>query len=426
MPSRLFKPAVILALLTLPVAIPAQTSSSEEERLQKLLTDSTQWYVPKTTVSIGFRLLTSGGNVRYGNLGHVDSSLEPVAPASAGVVTRIYNNGIVGADAVRASEKDANGNQIPPDVNGRYQTFGTTTAADGSTITVQTGDYRSYVAGLTRNWNYASADQVTADGRIGFSTYRATSNGGSAMKDTAGSGGVDFQVTRAFGKFSSRTEWGLTAGIALNGINNKTSGTVVSTLHTNTDYYSLNGRPAPTAPYDSTTALTDFTNSQGTVFPSSLETTVPLAALPGSSSSSEVVGGTTVNGNWQIKGAYFLMRIGPSVRAQLTQRLGLSASLGVAGAYSGSTYSVIETFVAPDSNGVVISTPDPEKSSTSEFLTGYYADLNLDWAVSERTGFFGGLSAQQLGDYDQVLNGRTAHIDLGNSVGVRGGISIKF
>ncbi|HRG55563.1 MAG TPA: hypothetical protein PLG56_05950, partial [Lacunisphaera sp.] len=112
MPSRLFKPAVILALLTLPVAIPAQTSSSEEERLQKLLTDSTQWYVPKTTVSIGFRLLTSGGNVRYGNLGHVDSGLEPVAPASAGVVTRIYNNGIVGADAVRASEKDANGKEL--------------------------------------------------------------------------------------------------------------------------------------------------------------------------------------------------------------------------------------------------------------------------------------------------------------------------
>ena len=153
---------------------------------------------------------------------------------------------------------------------------------------------------------------------------------------------------------------------------------------------------------------------------------MPLAALPGSSTSSQVVGGTTVNGNWQVKGAYFLMRLGPSVRAQLTQRLGLSASLGVAGAYTGSTYSVIESFAAPDSGGATISTPDPEKSSTSEFLSGYYADINLDWAVSERTGFFGGLSAQQLGDYDQVLNGRTAHIDLGNSVGVRGGISIKF
>jgi hypothetical protein len=426
MSSRSFKSAVLFTVLSLPVVLSAQTSSSEEERLQKLLTDSTQWYVPKTTVSIGFRLLTSGGNVRYGNLGRVDTGLDAVPPASAGIVTRVYNNGTVGADAVRASEKDANGNQIAPDVNGRYQTFATVTAADGTTSTVQTGDYLSYVAGLARGWTYASASQVTADGRIGFSTYHATSNGGSAMKDTAGSGGVDFQVTRAFGKFSSRTEWGLTAGIALNGINNKTSGSVLSTLHTDTDFYSLNGKPAPTAPYDSTTAQVDFTNSQGTVYPNSLETTVPLAALPGSSTSSQMVGGTTVNGNWQVKGAYFLMRIGPSVRAQLTQRLGLSASLGVAGAYTGSTYSVIESFAAPDSGGAIITTPDPEKSSTSEFLSGYYADINLDWAVSERTGFFGGLSAQQLGDYDQVLNGRTAHIDLGNSVGVRGGISIKF
>jgi hypothetical protein len=145
MSSRSFKSAVLFAVLSLPVVLSAQTSSSEEERLQKLLTDSTQWYVPKTTVSIGFRLLTSGGNVRYGNLGRVDTGLDAVPPASAGIVTRIYNNGTVGADAVRASEKDANGNQIAPDVNGRYQTFATVTAADGTTSTVQTGDYLSYV-----------------------------------------------------------------------------------------------------------------------------------------------------------------------------------------------------------------------------------------------------------------------------------------
>lgn len=193
MSSRSFKSAVLFTVLSLPVVLSAQTSSSEEERLQKLLTDSTQWYVPKTTVSIGFRLLTSGGNVRYGNLGRVDTGLDAVPPASAGIVTRVYNNGTVGADAVRASEKDANGNQIAPDVNGRYQTFATVTAADGTTSTVQTGDYLSYVAGLARGWTYASASQVTADGRIGFSTYHATSNGGSAMKDTAGSGGVDFR-----------------------------------------------------------------------------------------------------------------------------------------------------------------------------------------------------------------------------------------
>lgn len=96
------------------------------------------------------------------------------------------------------------------------------------------------------------------------------------------------------------------------------------------------------------------------------------------------------------RGRIFSCGLAPACRAQLTQRLGLSASLGVAGAYTGSTYSVIESFAAPDSGGAVITTPDPEKSSTSEFLSGYYADINLDWAVSERTGFFGGLVLSNL------------------------------
>ncbi|MBI2497893.1 MAG: hypothetical protein HYV75_08295, partial [Opitutae bacterium] len=47
-------------------------------------------------------------------------------------------------------------------------------------------------------------------------------------------------------------------------------------------------------------------------------------------------------------------------------------------------------------------------------------------AANEITGLFGGLTAQKLGDYDQVVGGRTAKVDLGSSVGIRAGVSIKF
>ena len=67
-----------------------------------------------------------------------------------------------------------------------------------------------------------------------------------------------------------------------------------------------------------------------------------------------------------------------------------------------------------------------EESDTSKFLGGYFADLNFDWAANERTGLFGGITAQKFDGYDQTLGGRTARVDLGNSVGLRGGISIKF
>jgi hypothetical protein len=111
------------------------------------------------------------------------------------------------------------------------------------------------------------------------------------------------------------------------------------------------------------------------------------------------------------------------VRTQLTTRLGLSASAGVAGAYTGSRYSVVESLTVPD-------IPDPisttEESVTNKFLSGFYADVNVDWRLNERTGLFGGVSMQQLGDYDQSVGGRTAKIDLGNAVGLRGGINIRF
>ncbi|MBI2812696.1 MAG: hypothetical protein HYX71_00225 [Opitutae bacterium] len=421
MSFRSLKSIAALSLLALPALLAVQTSSAEEERLQKLMADSSQLYVPKNHVSVGFRLLSSGGKVGYGSLGTVASNIA----TPAGSLDRVYNNGAVNADALRANEKNADGTQSSTP-GGRYATFATITAPDGSTSTVQVGDFLSYTAGLTRNWAYSSAAQVTNDGRIAFSTYSASSDGGAAQKDSGPSGGVEFEFSRVIGNLAKRVEWGFAAGVALNGINNKTSGAVTSTLNTKTDFYSLNGQPAPAAPYVSGSAFVDFIGSDGNVYPRGLETAVPLGAVPVASTTSSLVGGTTVKGNWQVKGAYFLLRVGPSLRARLTERIGLNASFGVAGAYAGSTYSAVESFAVPNLADVTVKTPDPEQSSASKFVGGYYADLNIELAVNTRTGFFGGFSAQKISAYDQTLGGRTARIDIGSSVGVRGGVSFRF
>lgn len=420
------KSIAALALLTLPALLAAQTSSAEEERLQRLMADSAQLYVPKNHVTVGFRMLSSGGKVNYGNLGAVAANVDPIAPASAGAVTRTYSNGQVGLDTLRTNETNADGSQKSTP-GGRYNTTVTATAADGTTTTTTVGDFLSFTPGVTRNWSYSSTAQLTNNGLIGFSIYSATSNGGTAMKDSGPSGGVEFEFNRTVGNVSKRVEWGFAAGVALNGISNKTSGSVAAALRASTDYYSLNGRPAPAAPYSSASSFTDYLGSDGVIYPLGLETTTALGAVPvAGASTSGIVGETTVNGNWQVKGAYFLMRVGPSMRARLTERLGLTASLGLAGAYAGSTYSVVESFAVPNLPDVTVRTPETEQSTASKFLSGYYADINLELTLNERTGLFGGFSAQKLAGYDQTLGGRTAHIDLGSSVGVRGGISIRF
>lgn len=411
-----FRSVLSVALLA-SVSIPAfaQTVTEDEKLERELGLPSDHWYVPKTTLRFGFRVLTSGVNVNFGNLGSVASTRE-VVPASAGDVTRVYDNGAVALDVLRVNEVDANGVQTSTP-GGRYQVL--VPNDDGSVSLIFDG--LSFTPGRTRYWNYVSDSQVVG-GLIALSNFSATSEGAAASKDEGMSGGVELSVSRDLGKAGGRFEFSVNAGLALNSMNAKTGGTVRSTLNSYTDYFRLNGG-APTEKGGPTYA--DFTRSDGFVVAQGLETTSTLQTTPSASlsSTSSLVGGANVQGNWQIRGAYFLMRVGPAIRTHLSDRFGLSLGAGVAGAYAGSRYSVVEQLELPDLAEPLI---EDRFSNESKFLTGYYADLNFDWQANERTGLFAGVGLQHLGSYEQSVGGRTAKIEMGSAVGVRGGISIKF
>jgi hypothetical protein len=238
---------------------------------------------------------------------------------------------------------------------------------------------------------------------------------------------MEMQLDRQLRRFGRKVTLAFSAGVSLNDITAKTSGTVRSSLRTDTDFFSLNGQAAPTSPIPYLAPTSgDITDSSGNIlFPGALETTVPINATPDNTlnTTTTVAGAASVQGNWQIRGAYFLMRLGPTITARLSESVGLSASFGVAGAYAGSRYSVVENLEMAD---VVQPVSVTEQSSESKFLPGYYADVNIEWRANQTTGLFGGVSMQQLGDYDQSVGGRTAKIDIGNAVGIRGGISIRF
>lgn len=410
----------LFALIIAPVFLSAQeTTANEDERIEQLVrSEASEWYTPKNSVTVGFHVLTTGANVRFGNLGAVAFSSSIAPPSVGALVNRTYDNGFVNLDAPRADEQDANGKQTSQP-GGHYYTY--TTDATGAQVV--TSDSISYTPGLTRVWSYSTPDQATlSPGYIAMSSYSATSDGGSYSKKQGPAVGVEIQFAHALRKFGKRTELSLITGIALNGINNKTAGDVRSTLHTVTDYYSLNGLTAPTtsldAPYDSTNPVR---SADGVT-----ETTVPISttADPSKHTVNTEAGAATVHGQWQIKGAYFMMKIGPSLRTQVTERFGLSASAGLAGAYVGTHYSAIESMEIP-LVGTTITDPITDSDET-KFLSGYYADFNLEWATNDTLGLFGGVSAQRLGAYTQRLGDRNARVDLGSSVGLRGGINIKF
>ena len=428
MTQRFLQVASLSLLVFLPVLLPAQQSGMEEERMKVLAernAQAEQWFGPRNKISVGFRLLASSGHVDFGNLGTVPGKL--IADITAGAATRIYDNGYVDKDRLRSNEVDASGNQTSTP-GGHYATYVKNT--DG-TLGEQSGNFVSYTLGQTRSWAETTEDQLTSKpGYIGFSTYGTTSEGGHFTDKPGPSSGVELQFSRDLGRVSRRIQWGFAAGITLNGINSKKAGEVTATLNSRTDYFAIIGGVDLTGKGALATAPT-FANyinpTSGVVYASSNETSKPLADTPTQTVNGTVAHGATVTGHWQVKGAYFMVKLGPSFHAQFNDRLELTGSAGFAGAYAGSTYTAAESFTFDPLNGApAVTDQTSETSYASKFLTGYYADLTLEWAANEYTGLFGGITAQQLKAYTQNLASRSALVDLGSTVGVRGGVSIRF
>lgn len=383
--------------------------------------------VRNNAFSVGVRFI-GGANIRFGNLGSVPSNLTipglSIAPQAIN-----YANGSVGLDALREAEKDANGNQSSPQ-GGRYTVTGgvldangnPVLDANGNVVTQTIGDYLGYRPGYTRVWSYANTSQATSNpGFIAMNDYSSESNGATAEADAGPGPGFEFTYVRKLGSFGGKIELGLLFGAGLTDINGKTSGEVKATLKTLTDLYSLGGQAAPAAPFVGP-SYTNYTAGNGTVFASAFETTVPLSALPSSRTNTTTANGASVTGTWQIKGAYFLFRAGPVLRIPINNRVAINASAGFAGAYIGTTYRIDESLNVA---GVLPIRVEGEEAY-KKFMAGAYAEINAEWLITERTGFFAGVTAETLDKYEQTLAGRTAAVSIGSNAGIRLGVTTRF
>ena len=377
----------------------------------------------KNNLKFGFRLAT-GPKVHFGNLGTVPFP-NPIALPSSGEVDRKYTDGGVIKDSLRITgpqnEADSAGRQTSAPGGVYYVT---------DTNNVTTGPYLSYTPGQTRYWSYSNASQVVALGNgtgIAMNSYSATSAGAGFDTKSKYSSGVELQVERLLGKLGKHWEVNLVAGLAISTISGNKAGDVQSTLNSVQDIFLLNLQPdqgIPAAGYIAPT-FTALTLPDNTVVGSGVETTVPLATVPDATSHRETStpGAANVNGVWKISGAYYIMRVGPELRAMLTKDISINTSIGFSAAYAGSVYSATESFTV---TGVTDPISVSEDSVASKYFSGYYANMDAQWQLNDRAGVFAGVSYESIGNYSQSVGGRTAKIDLSGTVGVRGGLSIKF
>jgi hypothetical protein len=291
--------------------------------------------------------------------------------------------------------------------------------------------------GRTNTWNYTDLSQLSQLGFVAFHSYSADVTDATVRKkDTGSSSGMDISVSRDMGNlWGSRFAWNLTAGLSINDISANTSDKVHATVSTITDYYSLFGQTPPDAPYSSpsstTTTVVDASgnpvlNDDGTTRTVTTDTSVLIGNEPAGRKETKLTDDASVTNRWKVKGAYYTFRAGPTVWIPITTRLRASVSMGAALVYSGTNYTVTQTF-QPEL-GAEIS--DTSTSDAYKILPAYYADATVQFDLTDRAGFYAGAVFQSAGSYTQTVDTENAHyktkIDLANQNGVRAGLSIRF
>ena len=182
--------------------------------------------------------------------------------------------------------------------------------------------------------------------------------------------------------------------------------------------------------YETTTALGIGQGGDDSYAPT------PLGAQP--------VDGGTIDGYWQVKGVYYLFRIGPMIRVPIGKNFSASVSAGYIAAWAGSKMRFSETLVIPGITTKAMAVQDPRTpyvSTTSgiqanmvsdvskynqKFLQGMYVDANFEWWISTRTGFYAGLVFEKLSSYSQQYAGRVATIKMDDGIGFHFGIITRF
>ena len=417
-----------LCLLCLPIVglRAAGDDKEDEKQAPEEIPDFNQLdeyvYVPKSTLSLGTRFLLRGPKTTYSGQGVIPSTVNPGDNSTVNIpnISRTYIDGTVSPDARTVSQSTALGGSISVPIQ-----------SDGKT---DTWSYNNSNGSLL--WNYGtSSNQLLANGDIAFHAYAGN------VTDTAShsingesNAGVELILDRDMGKLGKRFSWSLTAGFSIADIHSSVYLGVPTTLTTLTDEYDLFGQIPPAAPYASPTSSSQTVyNSAGVAVAGSGSSTqtqsVNQVILLGNVPLSRTITNTdiTTTNRYFIEGAYYTLRMGPTIDMPVWNHFKLNVSAGPMLIYSGSILNVLSDLnIATGENF-----PDLYTKENSKILPGYYVDVDLQYQLTDTAGFYMGGVFQSAGSYKQTVpsgtsTAYTSTIDFGSQEGVKGGLTVRF
>jgi hypothetical protein len=255
--------------------------------------------------------------------------------------------------------------------------------------------------GLTWNWGYQNASQVSGSGTLlmhAMSTDGATS----AINDDPRLG-MELNYARDLGQVASG-RWGLKAAIGFTDVKIRDSQPLTGNVNLITDAYSLNGITPPQAPYAGS-----FSGPGPTIGDTPTRAVTTLS------------GGALITGSRQLDMWLYDFRFGPYLQMPLANRLSFQAGGGLAAGVAESTFSFADTTSISAAN---LQTKGIGNSNST--MVGFYGEAGLSFLVAPGVSIFGGGQFQYLGEFDQKLAGREAQLDLRHSVYFLAGVQLHF
>jgi hypothetical protein len=359
-------------------------------------------YQPKSNLNFGFRYI-SGVKAKFSGNGYV-AAPEDLPLTNGGNsqpsrndaflpnVSRTYHDGDVQPDsrAVNINNGDgtASSQAIPSD-------------------------------GKTNTWAYTSSSQVTADDYLQLNIYGAqTLDSGSHSKDGKGTLGLELSSARDMGDLGKHWSWRLFGGMSINDIQAATSFNVLAKVTTVTDTYDLFGQAPPSSLSSVSGSSLTVTNANGsTVYDAAgnpitvaTDTTTLLGNVPLARAVSAETDSTSVTDDFKLHGAYAYFRGGPMLVYSPTERFHVNLSAGPALIYAGSSFQATEIFNTATGTQVV----DYLASTESKVVLGGFAEVTLQYDLTDRTGFYFGATFQDGGSYVQSVTGNIGSASMYN------------
>jgi hypothetical protein len=252
---------------------------------------------------------------------------------------------------------------------------------------------------LTWNWGYQHASQISGDNVLMHAASVSSGAGTSGSDDP--NLGFELSYMRDLGH-ESWGRWGIKVAFGYTAIDLRNCDPLSAGVQLITDAYPLNGVTPPVAPYAGSFS------GPGVVIGSSPMRSIALSTA-------------TITGSRSLDATLYDCHLGPAVALDITRRLSVELGGGLAVGLMDSTFAFHD--LTPTTPGAG---PSSGSASNTGWLVGAYAEAGLAYRVARAASLFAGAQFQYLGEFNQSVGGRSAQLDLSQSIFCVLGLELHF